>query len=879
MRRVLLRVILWLLLATTAGVPAFGLGEGGSMEWTLEKARKAWHPMWRATQHVGVPGYGWQPMVLWDGSIILGPTQYATSGSPTRKEAEATLGEIAGFQHHMCFAFGEPMKFVDRTGRQSPDISRRLLDGRLPIPVIETRDDSLVWQETVFSHLLGRPISQGMKPAKDDNLVVHAVFRVVNRGHARANAHLWMYLSDTHTSSFAYESTVSASLGRAVPHRFESPYGRVNGKVRYVIPAPAAGKLTWHDRAPAVVLRATPSEAAAKQSGMVGASLLAQPPSDAADNVVEWSVPLAPGAQAELRILVPLGPVGDAAARQILALDSDRKLEEVSAYWTSLEGRAGRIVTPDPFVNDYAASVVGQMAQHVAYRRLAGQWHLKTSPNVNELYWPCNGGMALPSLDLRALSDITEPVLRTFMDTQTDDVGALPTDRTGTPEGKLGGEGVVYGEGFAKVPGFLGNVGEWTSNTVLVSHGVELWALAQHYRILRDDRWLGSGPGSPLQAMLDGFDWVITQRKRTMREIDGKRVAHWGMLPAASAHDWFSGNTIFNDAYCIFGMAEVVRLLRETRHPLAEDKARELVAYKADLRQRYIEARDKARELPLDDGTEIPYVPRDVYELDWARIDWTYTGYGPLRAGAWGALDPHDELVDQSLAFLEAGFPKGQGPRLHVRPYSADENWADVNDREAPRHWIWRNYVEYETMWPIGGHLFLARDDLPRFFEWLFCNLAVTVHPDWLVGVEALDGTPSNSPGDAERWRGIRNMFVNERGGYDGGPQSLWLLQAIPRSWLKPNDRLSVRDMGTCFGGKVDLEARTAPDGNSFSVNAEIKGMAVSPSEVRVRLRSGDGRPLASATVNGKAVRVLDSDTISLPAGRDGLYRIVGTFR
>ena len=30
-----------------------------------------------------------------------------------------------------------------------------------------------------------------------------------------------------------------------------------------------------------------------------------------------------------------------------------------------------------------------------------------------------------------------------------------------------------------------------------------------------------------------------------------------------------AGNTIFNDAFCIYGMTEVVRLLREIKHPRA----------------------------------------------------------------------------------------------------------------------------------------------------------------------------------------------------------------------------------------------------------------------------------------------------------------------
>jgi hypothetical protein len=277
-----------------------------------------------------------------------------------------------------------------------------------------------------------------------------------------------------------------------------------------------------------------------------------------------------------------------------------------------------------------------------------------------------------------------------------------------------------------------------------------------------------------------------------------------------------------------------------------------------------------------------------VQELDWTKLDWTYTGYGPLRAGACGALDPNDELVNQTLAFLEAGMPKGQGAYFSAhhtalaeargRRPSADANWADISEPAADRHYMWRHYVEYETMWPIGGPLFLARDDLPRYFEWLFHNLAVVLHPDWRVGVESLDGVPSCAPGDGERWQCIRKMFVHERDGYDGSPQSLWLLQALPRSWLKPNDRLAVRDMGTLFGGTVALDVAVAADGASVHVNAGWRNLAVTPRRVVMRLRSGNGKPLRSAEVNGASVKVLPGDLIELPATTQSTWRILGRF-
>jgi len=235
--------------------------------------------------------------------------------------------------------------------------------------------------------------------------------------------------------------------------------------------------------------------------------------------------------------------------------------------------------------------------------------------------------------------------------------------------------------------------------------------------------------------------------------------------------------------------------------------------------------------------------------------------------------------VDQSLAFLEAGMPS-EGPWFgahFANRDTADWNWAQVSDPGSPRHWIWRHYVEYETMWPVGGHLFLARDDLPRFFEWLTNNLAVALHRDWRVGVESLDGVPSCAPGEGERWQLLRAMLVNEFGGWDGSEQSLWLLQAIPREWMGPGQRVAGERLATRFGGPVSIEARVADDGNSVTAVADLD-LAVGPREVRMRLRSGDGRPLASATVNGRPVPVLPGDVVILPTVPSGRLEVVGRF-
>lgn len=804
------------------------------LEWTAEQALSCWKPMVRPVQHVGVPGYSFQTGVMWDGALVFGPLDFR--GLRVMQRETAPLGDN---QLHLSIGFGDHMRLVDRKGTASAAVRRELEGGRLPMPLIETRDGDLIWDERVFAHRLDRdPYS---RPERGDVLVTHASFSVRNAGYAHRTAHLWLHFGDVSQVHFGYKCAQGTALGRPIAHRFAAPFGLVGEKVRYVIPAPGKGQLVWHD--------------AVETEGVKGP----------AERVIEWRVPLVPGENASARIVIPYGLVDRTIANRLAALDSAVEREKARRFWERVENGPGTIQTPDPWLNDYLAAVVGQMAQQTAYRSGSNIWMYKTSPNHYEGYWPCNAAKALPVFDLRGLDDLNRKVLGSFIYSQSDSV-------RGMDRGVMGRDEKLAGEGYSRIPGFLGNFGEWTANPLLISHGVGMWALASHYRVTRDDGWLRGGAKSPLDAMIEGFDWVAKQRRRTMRTVDGTRVAHWGLLPAASAHDWLAGNTIFNDAWCIFGMAEVVRLLREIQHPRAEEMARELADYRACLHDRYREARDRARPLPLADGRTIPYVPRMVQELDWTKPDWTITGYGPLRAGAMGTLDPADPLVNQALAFLEAGMPRGVGPYFSAPkqyPDIADANWADVSDQSAERHFLWRHYVEYETMWPIGAHIFPARDDLPRWFEWLFNNLAVAVHRDWRVGVESLDGVPSCAPGDAERWQAVRRMFINERGGYDGSEQSLWLLQAIPRAWLRPGNRWGVKRMGTWFGGTADIGGEVDSNGQSMRISVRLSKLKATPNGVFIRLRTPDGRAPISVSLNGRAVRPAQSGLLKLGAARN----------
>ncbi len=453
-------------------------------EWTLEQARQCWQPMVRPVQHVGVPGYQFQAGVMWDGALVFGPLDFRQL-----KVMQAELALLGDSRLHVSVGYGEPMRLVDRRGTGHPAIRRHLEQGRLPIPHVVTQDGDLLWDETVFAHLLGREPGEGMRPKPDDVLVVQAVFNVRNTDHARCTGHLWLHFGDTRQVSFGYKCAQKDDLAPAIAHRFEPPLGMVGEKVRYVLPPPDKGELRWHDE---VVAR-------------LGTNV-------AARNVIEWTAPLAPGEEASLRLLIPYGLVDTDLAQRLAKLDTAAQLEQVRRYWRRLENGPGQILTPDPFVNDYLAAVAGQMCQQVAWRSHSDVWMYKTSPNHYEGYWPCNAAKALPTLDLRGLTFINEPVLQGFVAQQSSDVRSMDKGVMGRDEG-------LKGEGFARQHGFLGNFGEWTANPLLISHGLGMWALASHYRITRDDRWLGRAPGSSLQAMRDALGGdTLSIMKRQIRK-------------------------------------------------------------------------------------------------------------------------------------------------------------------------------------------------------------------------------------------------------------------------------------------------------------------------------------------------------------------------
>jgi hypothetical protein len=321
-------------------------------EWTFEEAAKHWRPMARAVEHVGIPGYPFQAAVLWDGSLVFGPLGF--------RELKLMQKEIASLGNnllHVAVGYGEPMRLIDRRGTRNPAIQRRLEDGRLPIPHVQTQDGGFLWDETVFAALADRRPAEGLQPKADDVLAVCARFQVQNTGRQPGLARLWLHLGETSDVQFGYKCTVAQEPGPAIGHRLEGQFGLVGARVRYVIPPPSQGKLIWHEKLTTCQAVKGPLE-----------------------RVIQWQVPLEPGAKADLLLVIPYGLVDRPVAARLAVLDFDARLGEVREFWQKLLAGRSQISTPDAFINNYAAAVAGQMAEQVAYRRQSHVWMYKDEP-------------------------------------------------------------------------------------------------------------------------------------------------------------------------------------------------------------------------------------------------------------------------------------------------------------------------------------------------------------------------------------------------------------------------------------------------------------------------------------------------------------------
>lgn len=370
-------------------------------------------------------------------------------------------------------------------------------------------------------------------------------------------------------------------------------------------------------------------------------------------------------------------------------------------------------------------------------------------------------------------------------------------------------------------------------NFGLTDTGAYLWAVAEHYRLTGDDAWLRDYAPSIASAC----EWIRKRRAET--RVDDPKVA--GLLEHRSYCDYPEPvYGYLHNAFCVVGMervAEAMALcgLQAEARPIATEAA----SYRVDIERSMAASaivREGRRILPMEPDTHrllraVGYDSRDYYGLVASML---------LESGI---LAPDSSLARDVRSFLrEAG-----GIRLGTCEFVGGID-----------HAYGYGYLEQELAtgaverWLLGLYTALAYGMTRETFSSVECTQPAT-------GDNAL--TLPHLYSGSHQLLSIRTMLLREEGA------ALHLLSGVPRAWLEDGKSVSVAGAPTRFG-VVDLEATSSLRDGTISVRLSRRPVSATqdaPAEYSLHLRHPDGRPIRGVTVNGRAWREFDAESVRLP--------------
>ena len=281
------------------------------------------------------------------------------------------------------------------------------------------------------------------------------------------------------------------------------------------------------------------------------------------------------------------------------------------------------------------------------------------------------------------------------------------------------------------------------------------------------------------------------------------------------------------------------------------------LTHAADLRTNLLRAyrwtQAQAPALPLRNGTWIPHYPSQVHSpgklaeffpgQDAGR-SWCYdVEIGAHQLVPTDVLDPRDREVECMLDHME-----------DVQFLS--DGWFDYPATMNEQDWFnLGGFSKVQPYYTRNCELYALRDDVKPFVRSYFNTIAAMLNPEVLTLWEHFNhsGAWDKTHETGYFLHQTRTMLVTERG------DELWLAPFITCNWLNDGQALSVSQAPTRFGPvSYQLESHLAQG----YIRATIQPPArETPSRIVLRLRHPEGRPIRSVTVNGKPGRDFDKTT------------------
>jgi hypothetical protein len=399
-----------------------------------------------------------------------------------------------------------------------------------------------------------------------------------------------------------------------------------------------------------------------------------------------------------------------------------------------------------------------------------------------------------------------------------------------------------YFIGLYNPSGFL------TTGYTVVGTGWHLWSLGEAYELHPDPAWL-KGHSDDVARVCR---WVVAQRHKTMKLIDGEKPPQYGLFTPGVIADWNAFQYYFysNGTYCA-GLEAAGRALKAIGHPEADGFIKEAKAYRKDIAAAYHRTQELTPAVPLQDGTWVPGQPSQVHCP--GPLSGYYPGDDASRSWCYDVEIGAHNLVQQGV------LPPNGKDSYELSDYSEDSwylrnGWGDFPASESTKDWFnLGGFAKVQPYYARMQEVYAMRDDVKPFVRGYFNMIASLVDPCNLTIWEhfARYGAPDKTHETGVFLQQTRFMLVKERG------EELWLAPMATCNWLKDGMSFGVSSAPTFFG---DVSYRITSHVRSGYIEAVVDPPARrAPKAIVLRLRHPAGLRMKSVTVNGKPWKDFDA--------------------
>ncbi|MBN2022179.1 MAG: hypothetical protein JW809_05250 [Pirellulales bacterium] len=560
------------------------------------------------------------------------------------------------------------------------------------------------------------------------------------------------------------------------------------------------------------------------EDGSIVACLLTGEPKAAFKSLSAPSVPtgsvlwmecaLAPGESKTVEMAVPYFPLPAESGRRLEALRLNDELGRFRAFWTRELDRNAQFIVPEERIRDgYRACLANNL---LLIDRDAASGALMPHPDAKayEAVWAGDGSVSIQAMDRMGFHKEAESMLEYFLARQGKD----------QPEGD-----VSSAEGF-----FNGDVGlKWMNQ-----NGFVLWAMAEHYKLTRDEKWLRRVAGQ----LIAGCDWIARERARTKLTENGQKVKHFGLLPKGRPSDLYIwDNWYWTDAYSYMGLRGVADALAAIG---MKDEASRLAAEADDYKACIVQSVERS----VDPNVKPPFLPPSPYRtgppsFDFFKENW-YTLCSPVYMVEAGLLDAGDEKIGGTCHWLEkyglySGMPNFE-PGTIDPYYVYNQSLAQLLRGESAK-FAW-------TLYSISAFAMG-----PGTFATIECHNLVTGCNSEAWDVNCQPHMHSNS-----RYIDlVRIALVLE------DRNTLHLMAGAPRGWLADGQTIEVRRAPSYFG-PVNYTARSRVASGEIAI--QIEPLAQPSPEVVLHVRPPTKHgSIKSVKVDGEEWTQHDGESVRLP--------------